>query len=272
MIKFFYFLFFTTIYIYANSLNYTTNEQNVFEKNQIKEGINTIEDESLKKEIKFEIKRLLKIKNPSKLSYNLTRKYYKYHNYNPFFISNKGIKDIAFEFLSMINEDEVLKPLSSKSLDIDSIERQINLINQRPIDIKELVKLDFILVSTYHIYMKYLSNGIIDWEKFEEDLTELEEKEEIIAKWQRYKVFTNYRKLLYKAVKNDDISLAINKTNYTFPKVKELSNTINKYEQIKKNGGYIKIPETTKSLKKDNYYSQIYYLRQRLYQSGDLEI
>ncbi len=271
MIRFFYFLFFTTIFAYANTSSYTTTEQNVFEINQGNKVLVPFEDEFLKKEIKVEIKKLLKIKNPSKLSYNLTRKYYKYHNFNPFFVSDKGIKNIAFELLTTIKKDEILKPIISKFFDIDSIEKQIELINQTSLEAKQLVKLDFMLISTYHIYMRYLSNGIIDWEKFEEDLAKLEEEEEIIAKWQRYKVFTNYRKLLYKAVENDDISLAINKTNYTFPKVKELSNTINKYEEIKKNGGFLRIPEITKSLKKDNYYSQIYYLRQRLYQSGDLE-
>lgn len=271
MIRFFYFLFFTTIFAYANTSSYTTTEQNVFEMNQGNKVLVPFEDEFLKKEIKVEIKKLLKIKKPSKLSYNLTRKYYKYHNFNPFFVSDKGIKNIAFELLTTIKKDEILKPIISKFFDIDSIEKQIELINQTSLEAKQLVKLDFMLISTYHIYMRYLSNGIIDWEKFEEDLAKLEEEEEIIAKWQRYKVFTNYRKLLYKAVENDDISLAINKTNYTFPKVKELSNTINKYEEIKKNGGFLRIPEITKSLKKDNYYSQIYYLRQRLYQSGDLE-
>jgi len=271
MIRFFYFLFFTTIYAYANTSSYTTTEQNVFKINQGEKVLVPFEDEFLKKEINVEIKKLLKIKNPSKLSYNLTRKYYKHHNYKPFFISDNGIKNIAFELLTTIKKDEVLKPIISKFFDIDSIQRQIDLINQTTLEAEELVKLDFMLISTYHIYMRHLSKGVIDWVKFEEDLVKLDEKEEIIAKWQRYKVYTNYRKLLYKAVKNDDISLAINKVNYTFPKVKELSNTIDKYEQIKKNGGFIKIPEITKSLKKDNYYSQIYYLRQRLYQSGDLE-
>ncbi len=271
MIRFFYFLFFTTIYAYANTSSYTTREQNVFEMNQGTKVLVPFEDEFLKKEIKSEIKKLLKIKNPSKLSYNLTRKYYKYHNFNPFFVSDKGIKNIAFELLTNIKKDEALKPIISKFFDIDSIQRQIDLINQTTLEAEKLVKLDFMLISTYHIYMRCLSKGIIDWEKFEEDLVKLDEEEEIIAKWQRYKVYTNYRKLLYKAVKNDDISLAINKVNYTFPKVKKLSNSINKYEQIKKSGGFIKVPEITKSLKKDNYYSQIYYLRQRLYQSGDLE-
>lgn len=270
MKKFFYFLLFTTIYTYANTSSYTTNEQYVFEESQQNKSFTPLENDSFKKEIETEIKKLLKTKNPSKLSYRLTKKYYKNHNYNPFFISDKGIKNITFELLTIIKKDEVLKPFISKFFDIDSIERQINLINQKTLDAKELVKLDFMMISTYHIYMKHLSNGIIDWEKFEEDLAKLEEEEEIIAKWQRYKVFTNYRKLLYKAVENDDISLAIDKTNYTFPKVKELSNTINKYEEIKKNGGFVKIPEIKYSLKKDNYYSQIYHLRQRLYQSGDL--
>jgi hypothetical protein len=116
MIRFFYFLLFTTIYTYANTSSYTTNEQYVFEMNQENKSFTPLENDFFKKEIETEIKKLLKTKNPSKLSYRLTKKYYKNHNYNPFFISDKGIKNITFELLTIIKKDEVLKPFISKLL------------------------------------------------------------------------------------------------------------------------------------------------------------
>lgn len=271
MNKLFYFLFIGTIYAYGNTTNYTTEEQQVFDQKLQKQIVKIKQQTDFTKEFKSEIKKLIKIKNPSKLSYGLTRKYYKYHNYNPFFISSNGIKPMAFELLEKIKDDQVLKPILSNFIDIETVDKQISFINQNSFDISELVKLDFMLISAYHIYMRHLATGVIDWEKFEEELLKLEEENEIIAKWQKYQVHTNYRKLLYKAVKNDNINIAINSVNYTFPKVTELSSTIKKYENLKTNGGFTQIPKLTKSLRKGNYYSQIPYLRQRLYQSGDLE-
>ncbi len=126
------------------------------------------------------------------------------------------------------------------------------------------------LVTTYNEYMKYLSKGFINWKQFKKELRKLDKKE-IIANWQKYDVRKNIRKLLYNAVKKDDINYAIQKVNYTFPQAKELEKAIIEYEKLAQNGGYIKIPKIEKVLKKGNYYPEIKIIRKRLIQSKELK-
>ncbi|PLY05065.1 MAG: hypothetical protein C0625_13595 [Arcobacter sp.] len=249
----------------------TTIEQSVIEQN-IQE-INMSDKNSIfvlkSKEILKNI--LNRKKNPSTLiSKGLIKKYYKKHNYSPFWINYQGIKPIAYSLIKKIDEDSVLEPFSKKLFNLEKINLQIENSQSQNENIEQLMMLDIMLTSSYHQYMRYLSNGFIDWKAFQEELKNLDEKKEIIANWRRYKLRKNIRKLLYEAIEKDDINLAINKVNYTFPKAEQLSNLIKKFEEIARNGGYVKIPLIKESLKKDNYYPEIKLLRERLFQSKDL--
>ncbi|WP_072680818.1 murein L,D-transpeptidase [Arcobacter sp. LA11] len=250
-------------------------EVKVFEENtndKIVEEIIDLEKE-FKNNTSIILKKLLKAKKiPSTLSRNLTKKYYRNFDYSTFWVNKEGIKPMAFSLIKSIEEDEVLKPYNQKLFKLNKINETINSIQtDENIDLKKLLTLDIMLTSTYHEYMRYLSRGFIDWKKFQTKLKSLNEKKEIIANWKKYSVKKNIRKLLYEAVKNDNIFTAIDQVNYTFPKAKELSNLIKEYEKIAQDGGYVKIPKIKKSLKKGNYYPEIKILRQRLLQSKDLE-
>ena len=244
----------------------TSIEKSVFEtKKEI------TKEKTFLKNSKESLITILKSNNsPSKLSKGFTKKYYKKHKYIPFWTNKNGIKEMAYVLINTIKEDAVLQPFSKNIFDLDVIEEQIK-INQNEININELMKFDIMLTSTYHQYMRYLSKGFINWEEFQKELIQFHEKNEIIANWKKYDVRKNIRNLLYKAVKKDDITIAINEVNYTFPKANELSTIVNKYEKISNNGGFIKIPKIKKSLKKGNYYPEIKTIRQRLIQSNELE-
>lgn len=267
---------FSIFIIFSLFLNASTDNikkgQNIFQNQN--EDVVIIQEEDTRKlfedQSKAYIKKLLRTKNPSSLSLNLTRKYYKNHKYKTFFVNENGIKQLSTDLLEIIKDDQVIAPIINKYFNIEGIDSQIELLKSDSNNIQELVNLDFMLVSTYHTYMRLLSKGIIKWDEFQEDLKELDEKEEIIANWKKYSARVHIRNYLYKAVKKDDINIAINEVNYTFPKAKVLASLIKKYEDIIENGGYTKIPSVKKSLKKMNYYPEIPYLRQRLYQSGDL--
>ena len=252
-------------------LNASTSkiEKSVF--NDVKQTVQISKQEIFTNQSIKALKKVLKSKNiPSKLSRNYTKKYYKEHNYVPFWVDENGIKTMAFSLLDSIKNDAVLEPFSQTLFNLAKIDEQINL-NQEKYNIDSLMFFDIMLTSTYHQYMSYLSKGLINWKEFQEELEELNEKKEIIANWKKYDVRKNIRKLLYKAVKQNDIFVAIDEVNYTFPKAKELSKTIKEYEEILQNGGYVEVPSVSKSLKKGNYYPQIKTLRQRLLQSKDLE-
>merc|ERR1711879_1096786 len=190
-------------------------------------------------------------------------------DYKALFVSKDGIKPIAHSLLEIIKEDQVLKPNLNDFFNFSSIELQFLKANKK--DIKELIKADFMLLTVYHQYMSYLSRGIMDWKQFQKKLKSLDEEKEIIANWRKYRVRKSFRKLLYKSIEENDINLAINEVNYTFPKAKELSELIKRYEEIANKGGYTKVPSVTKSMKKGNFYPQIKFLRQRLIESNDLK-
>lgn len=247
----------------------TVVEENIFKENNEIHFI--IKENFFFNQSKKSLKKLLNSKkNPSTINKNLIKKYYKNHKYIPFWVNSDGIKQLAFELLINIKDDSILGPFSEKIFNLDKIYLQIEKVNTFN-NIDELISLDIMLTSTYHQYIKYLSKGFIDWEEFQKELKELDEKKEIIANWKKYDVRKNIRRLLYKAVEKNDILVAIKEVNYTFPKAEELSKKIKEYAETAINGGYTKIPSVEKSLKKGNYYPQIVHLRQRLFQSKDLE-
>ncbi len=280
-------LFAICITLFSLNLYATTLvENNLFVKEQqeyvkrlkeeifTQEKINKIEKEKLFNTQKSSIiKQTLNKKEyyPS-LSKSLIKKYYKNFSYKPFFVDFEGLKKIGYSLLENIKNDSVLKPHVYTLFNLKDIEKQIKRVtSKKKLQIIELIKLDFMLVNTYNRYMKYLSKGFIDWETFQEELKKLDKKAEIIANWQKYDVRKNIRKLLYEAVKKENINYAINQVNYTFPKAEQLSNTIKEYEKLAQAGGYIKVPNIKKSLKKGNYYPEIKSIRKRLIQSKDLK-
>lgn len=239
-------------------------------------SVNNFSFEEEKKSINIEIDQIKIVKKELKKAYNfgisnqLLNKYYKNHKYIPFFFDNHTIKSLAYNLLDEIQNDQVLKPNLNKFLNLEEIKQKLENSKINP-TIENLVNLDFTLVGIYHKYMLLLSKGSINWDEFEKELEKLKEENEINANWEKYSGRKNIRKLLYLAVTDNNIYLAINEMNYTYPNAKELSKKIEEYEQIEKNGGYLKLPQITKALKKGNYYPEIKLLRERLYQSKYLQ-
>ena len=134
-----------------------------------------------------------------------------------------------------------------------------------------MTKIDFMLTSIYDKYMNYLSKGYINWKGFKRELRKLDKKEEILADWEKHNVKKNSSKLLKEAIIQNDLSLAFNEVNYTYPKAKELANTINEFEEIANEGGYIKLPKF-KTLRVGDSSNVVKTLRERLLQSKDLKV
>ncbi|XOB61011.1 L,D-transpeptidase family protein [Campylobacterota bacterium DY0563] len=256
----FFILFFVFIYINAND----TIDLNLV-KIDLSERIDT----------KFEqintIKKSLKHKNKLFISEYLLKKYYKNHDYNPFFVDLFSIKPIAYTLIDTIKNDQVLKPQLNSYFDITNISSLIDETELNPTS-ENLIKLDNKLLSVYHKYMLLLSRGAIDWEKFQAELEKIKDEEEIVYYWEKYFPRKNIRKLLYEAVKNDDINVAFSKVDYTFPKAKILSNKIFQLEKLLKDGGYTKIPNLKRTLKKGNYYPEVALLKKRLQEDDYINI
>ncbi|MGA1931244.1 L,D-transpeptidase family protein [Arcobacter sp. YIC-464] len=231
-----------------------------------------------KEEVTFEqksqetIKRLLKDKKTRTmfLSRYSLKKYYKVFDYQMIWIDEKGVKNTVSELFTTIKSDPVLKPQVEKIFKFSTILDKLNSLDKNPENyIESMAKIDFMLTSIYSKYMGYLGSGFIDWKEFEKTLKELEEKDDIHAGWEKYNIRKNKIKLLKEALDQNDLNIAFNAVNYTFPQAKELENKIKEFEKLAEAGGYIKLPKF-KVLKEGHVNDNVKLLRQRLLQSNDL--
>jgi len=199
------------------------------------------------------------------------KNYYKIFDNQLIWSDKNGIKDISITLLETIKNDPVLKPNIKIAFNFDEILEQLsNLENSNNSNTENMLKIDLMLTRIYDKYMNYLSKGYIDWNNFKEELKKLDEKEEIVADWEKFDVKKNFAKLLKNALEYNNLSTAFDEVNYTYPKSKELANTIHEFENISMQGGYIKLPKFDK-LKLGDKKSIIKILRKRLIQSKDLK-
>lgn len=220
------------------------------------------------------VKELLSYKKipNSFLSKTSIRNYYKNFDNQLIWSDINGIKDISLSLLETIKKDPVLKPNVKKAFNLDRILKELKSLEKTNDSYMEsMAKIDFMLTSIYDKYMRYLSKGYINWKGFKRELKKLDQKEEILADWEKFNVNKNSAKLLKTAILENNLSIAFNEVNYTYPKAKELANTILEFEKLASEGGYIKLPKF-KVLKVGDSSSIVKILRERLLQSKDLKV
>lgn len=239
----------------------------------IKENTNKVEEvESFQSKSIKSVKKLLRSKRAP--LFFISRKnlkiYYKTFDYQLIWVDENGIKNIALELLEAIKQDPVLKPHAKKAFNLNKLINTLNTLDTTPQKyVESMTKIDFMLTGVYSRYMWFLSRGYIKWKDFKVKLRELDEKEEINAGWEKYNVRKNAKKLLLKAIKENDLSYAFDEVNFTYPNANKLIEKITELEELSKNGGYIKIPKV-KVLKFGQKSKNVKLLRQRLIQSNDL--
>lgn len=220
------------------------------------------------------IKKVLKENSDSKYYQNYKIKsYYKYNKYELLWTNAKGLNDLAFDLLERIKDDPVLKPKIKELFYINKIKiLNKQIINDNKINLFNITQVDFILTSTYIKYMKYLSSGTIKWKEYKIKIHDLEKEEEITRIWEKYSNRINIRKLLYKAIKKEDINFAIKKVDTNFHNYEIMREYLSYYENIKNAGGFLKIKTFKKYPKLNDESLNIRKLKQRLVQNKDIII
>lgn len=256
----------TILFANVENKNITTNELYINTTEQLKQ-----EEISYEEKVAQELNQQLKNKKSFLLtSKRIINSYYKTNNYNAFWFNESGIKEISLNLLDTIKNDPVLKPYATKAFKLDKIIESLNKLDKSlENNLESMIEIDFMLTEIYDRYMKYLSKGTIDWDKFKKELKELDEKKEIIADWEKYNININSKDLLIESIKSNSLNIAFEKVNYTYPKVQELINALYNLEELSQNGGYTKIP-ATKTLRVGDKSETIQYLRKRLLESNDL--
>ncbi|XPV69902.1 MAG: L,D-transpeptidase family protein [Halarcobacter sp.] len=221
--------------------------------------------------LKSDIKKTIKKSKPFFFSKTLMNKYYKNFDYKLFWFDENIPKSITSKLIETIKKDEVLKPILDKKIfDLKDIEIKLSELNENS-PVSEIIDLDIKLTNIYHQYISYLSNGVIDWGSFENELLYLKEQEDLDLNWQKYKKYINFRKLLYKVVENNSLSIIEEKIENPFYNTSLLKQKIEEYKTILSTGGFVKVSKSNISLKKGNSYEEIKDIRRRLIQSKDLD-
>lgn len=196
--------------------------------------------------------------------------YYFTNDFKPYWVEEKGVKNIAFSLLDKIKNDPVLKPHANKLFRLDEVISTLNTLDKSNDKyFFNLAKIDFMLTELFDRYVTYLTKGSIKWSAFEEKLAELEKETEIKASWDKYSSNENPKLLLKKVIERDDLSGVLKEIDFNYPQVKELILAIDELEKVSSKGGYTKIPEF-KSLKVGDISEYLPILRKRLFESQDL--
>ena len=198
--------------------------------------------------------------------------YYYTNDFKPYWIDEKGIKDIGLSLLNKIKNDPVLKPHVSQLFRLDEVMNTLNSLDKSNTKyLENLVRIDFMLTELFDRYVTYLTKGSIKWSVFEEKLTELEKETEIKASWDKYSLNKDSKLLLKKVIEKNDLSSVLDEIDFNYPQVKELVLAIGELEKVSAKGGYTKIPES-KSLRVGDVSQTLPFLRKRLFESNDLTV
>lgn len=196
--------------------------------------------------------------------------YYFTNDFKPYWVEERGVKNIAFSLLDKIKNDPVLKPHANKLFRLDEVISTLNTLDKSNDKyFFNLAKIDFMLTELFDRYVTYLTKGSIKWSAFEEKLAELEKETEIKASWDKYSSNENPKLLLKKVIERNDLSGVLKEIDFNYPQVKELILAIDELEKVSAKGGYTKIPEF-KSLKVGDISEYLPILRKRLFESQDL--
>ena len=198
--------------------------------------------------------------------------YYYTNDFKPYWIDEKGIKDIGLSLLNKIKNDPVLKPHVSQLFRLDEVMNTLNSLDKSNTKyLENLVRIDFMLTELFDKYVTYVTKGSIKWSAFEEKLTELEKETEIKASWDKYSLNKDSKLLLKKVIEKNDLSSVLDEIDFNYPQVKELVLAIGELEKVSAKGGYTKIPES-KSLRVGDVSQTLPFLRKRLFESNDLTV
>ena len=201
---------------------------------------------------------------------SLLRKYYKKWKYEPIWFEEDGtLNPISNELIRFAKNDKVISDKSKKFYNLKRIDELISKYENESLTTKETLQLDFLLTNLYDNYISNIAKGSINWKEFQEYLEELHEEDDIVANWEKYKARVNKYKLLKNTLINNDINISINSVNYTYPNANKLYSKLLEYEEVQKNGGYIKVPSVRRSLKVGMKSKVVPILKKRLIQSND---
>ena len=251
--------FFSSILLYGESetpSNTPVQEQIEVDKKKLKQAYDLKEiSENLEETLKGKSPQIRELKNKKFL-----KRFYKQNKYQPLWIESSGFGEKVSSLFKSIENDITIFDKNKIHGDY------IYLLNhmkskEKPI---EAIRIELKLTQLYLDFLNHTLYGKIDWRQFSRKLSSLKRKR-INATWSKDKAPFGLSELLLKPSISETIK-EITPQNFSY---QELLLALNKLQELKKKGGWKKLP-TFKVLKLDDQGDNVIKLRERLEASGDL--
>lgn len=267
--------FILTLILFLNSAFAITNQSNIDSNTTIiSKDANQTDNNITKIDYQKDIKRYFTSRDKIGINARKStlRNYYKKEKYQLIWLKDEKLNPIYSDLITSAKNDKIISKKAKKDFNIDDIEKLIEIYKTDKLTKKQTLQLDFLLTNLYDNYITCVAKGSINWKEFKTYLKDLYEEKDILANWEKYGAKVNKQKLLKETIQEDDFHTSLNKIDLKYPNSNKLYEKIAQYEEIEKNGGYVKVPTVRRSLKVGMHSKIVPILKQRLIQSHDLVV
>ncbi len=185
----------------------------------------------------------------------------------PVWIDEESVSSFGKELFRQIKEDKTLETTSKLYHDAVHLEQRAHDIYASNGTLSHKVELEFKISKLYKVYADYALYGSINWGAFKDRLYNLKAKD-IHAGWVTHKPKFGPISLIENAALSGSISSLFAQAEPKEYHYKELRESLIKYLEMQKNGGWAHVP-LNGSLKPGEAYDVVPLLRERLRITGD---
>ncbi|AXH10383.1 hypothetical protein CP960_11995 [Malaciobacter halophilus] len=187
----------------------------------------------------------------------ILQEYYKFNNYNYYWISKESkIKPIAYSLINSIEKDILLKPYKNRIFNMNKIYSILKT--------QQFTQIEIELTLLFEKYASFLNKSIININRFDSLIKKQNQK----ITWQKYPLKNSKVKLLNYLSKTNSFERFKEIYKLTFPNSMQLVYELKKLEEMKEKGiKFLKLDSST-ILKLNHNNQAVENLRIRLYQEG----
>jgi len=208
------------------------------------------------------------IKNSSKNSF--VNSLYKELLFTPVWIREESLSSATKELFSYIKSDLTLDKNTTLYRDAIALEHIAQDLYDEKREIYTKVNLEFKISQLYKKYTNYLYFGSINWGAFSARISNLMVND-VRTEWVLHRPSANVTKILSKVAFGSSLKKELNSALPTAYHYAELKNFLNKYLEIRQNGGWQRVVLSSKKLKPNRYDNGLDTLRKRLKVTGDYD-
>ena len=245
--------------------------QKALAEQDLMSAISSIDNERIMHEISSSDMNLTKLKENQEAYKKLTQRLmgkdkkdrlkamYELHDYEPIWITEKGLTAYTEELFTQIESSITLDKNSTTYKEFQTIKN-----SEVPTDKKEIGAKEFEIARLYQAYMSHVLYGDINWKKFERVLHGTRKH----GVWKVHNILATPESLLIGSLKHKSLKYAFDEAKPKSPLYDRMLIAFKTYKEIVENGGWETLPDL-KNLKPGMSSSVVPALRQRLTIEGD---